>query len=246
MKRIVLGLAAASLAMWCGGAAWAQDRGASAVLQSYDESGELIGEKSFEVSLGDDNLWHILDGLYEDSEGNTATVMGTGKSDPFISAVVGITDTGAASSFLFTFVIPVIPCPPGMLLNADSSTSVSFSDGATVDGGSMTAFTLPGYFQSFTGPPTTVLSDLGTFPVIFSPGSDTDGPHMDSTSIPDIGYTLLGLSFSFTGSGDSDVFGLTGRVDTFCTAIPEPSSLALVGIAGLAGLGTAIRRRRAS
>jgi PEP-CTERM motif len=242
MKRWLLGLTAASLFILATGTAQAGSMGPSAVISSYDEGGKLIGQKVLEIKL-DEGIYHIVDGLYEDSEGNSAMVSGTADPDPFIAFGLAVSDVGAASSFVFSLVIPVVPCPPGSILKADSSVSGSFTDGGS-DGGSITPFGQPGVYQSFTALPVTVFSDLGGAAVFPPSTSSTYGPFAATVMIPEAGYTLLGVNIGFTGSGGGDFYTLTGRVTTTCLTVPEPSSLAMAGFAAFAGLGLLRRRMK--
>lgn len=254
MKRIVIGLAVAGLALLCSGTAQAFDHGPpSAILESFDQNGEMIGGESYPVNFDQESGLYILDNSsYEDSEGNFGSVNGFGDPDPFLSFGIAITDFGAASSFTFTFLIPVIPCPPGSILKAVTTLSGSFTDGASQDGGSITPFGQPGTLQSFTGPPLTVLSDIGP-PAVYPPGTGSGaygppGGFTATTFVADPGFAFLGLTLSFTGSGGGDSYTFSGSVLTTCLPIPEPSSLAMSGLGLVAGFGLLRRRiaRRAA
>lgn len=245
MKRFMLGLAVAGLVLLGRGAAEAGTTAALAMMTSYDEKGDEIGSQQFDVRFDEElGLYIIEGGEYRDGLGNTAIISGAGDPDPFNSFGLSVSDFAGPSSFVFTFIIPVIPCPPGSILKAVTTLSGSFTDGATGDGGSITPFLQPAVLASFTGAPLTGLSDIGGFAAFPGGGSSIYGPFSDTVFVGDPGFTFLGLTAAFTGTGDGDIYTLSGSVVTTCLAIPEPASLVMAGVGLVAGLGV-LRRRRA-
>ncbi len=186
----------------------------------------------------------MFDGTYRDPEENLVMANGAGDPDPFNSFGLSITDFGAPSSFVFSFIIPVVPCPPGSILKAVTTLSGSFTDGASGDGGSITPFLQPAVLASFTGAPLTSLSDIGAAMAFPGGGSSIYGPFSDTVFLGDPGFTFLGLTAAFTGTGGGDIYTLSGSVVTECLAIPEPASLVMAGLGAVVGLGV-LRRRRA-
>ena len=91
----------------------------------------------------------------ESEDGATVSVSGIGDSDPFIQMGLAITDTGAPSSFSFTFRIPILVVPGATAVQSSFSASFTDGDGA---GFTMTPLT-PGTVPITAGPAITLPED---------------------------------------------------------------------------------------
>ncbi|WP_291295914.1 hypothetical protein [Elioraea sp.] len=157
--------------------------------------------------------------------------------NPFIEAALGITDAGAATTFLVTFGGP-------LALGANAFTygltgTATLAD-ATGDGTSMGA-------QSQFGLPAGLIAGAVDGVGVASIGASLNGAGTtpltpasgDGTCVT---CTFQTLAFGFAASGNGDQYTLTGRFDIeAATAVPAPAPLGLLAT-GLVLLGLMRRR----
>jgi hypothetical protein len=211
--------------------------------------GLSTGALAFSISVAVDGQSYNLTGegyilpptTVGDPSRGTVTVSGLANADPFITYAVAVIDSGAPSTFGFSFSIPnALPASPATTVN---SSLVGGLTDTTGDGVSITPV----------GPATLLmdnyLSDLNTF--VWSVGSGVShgpgapgafyayGPYAFGPAAGPANPPLTGLfitTLDFTLSGGGDAAALTG----YCAINPAPipSTLLLLGsgFLGLAGL----------
>ncbi|WP_165251310.1 PEP-CTERM sorting domain-containing protein [Paludisphaera soli] len=199
--------------------------------------------------------------------GFTGTV--TSIPDPtgvFAGAAVGDTFTGTVV-YDTTAAIGTPGSNPAQYLDTGASTppfasplGISFTlNGVTIDarytGGMLATIqndlaSNPAYPDAFLAQASAASPGAGALnPTIDLILVDSTGTALGSTDLPtslDASWFTDGqLRFSNNTVGNVfDIF--TGTIDTTAVAVPEPSSLALLGLGGLAALGLARRRRLAA
>ncbi len=123
--------------------------------------------------------------------------------------------------------------------------------------GSYTIESITGtYSGDFSSGAITNLSSNGTDNELFvsSPGIPGPGPYLDGSGlgfvVNSVGEVAIYSSPGSYTAADTDVYGdteLSGVIFTLTSsAVPEPSSLVLGGIAAIGGLIAVVRRRRAA
>lgn len=152
----------------------------------------------------------------------------------FISGSIGVTDIGTPSTFSFTLSSPVSPNLTGML-TWSAVVSGTLTDSPQGDGISATPFG-GSIFEFIIGSTTVGTDTLGT--ITASPFSGNYGGSFDCGLA---GCNSISSAVHFTGSGGGDGYGLSFQFDVNPASVPEPESLALVGL-GLCGIA-AVRRR---
>jgi hypothetical protein len=97
--------------------------------------------------------------------------------------------------------------------------------------------------EAFSGADGTGVS-LGSDSVSYPAGLDIGlNPETDFRTLSIVGGGIRSLVFTGGGSGPGSLF-VDNLVVNTATAVPEPSTLAMAGLASLAGLGVAWRRRK--
>ncbi len=179
-------------------------------------------------------------------------VVVTYKEDPFITYGLAIIDTGAPSSFGFTFFTPIIPIIGANVV--ESSFSASTTDGG-INGVTLTAVPLLAPFNDNDGTDeiqvTTLFDgavrsdiglDLGTSAILPNPpSSNTVGPFNEGPVAGPVSATawnILQVDVNFQGSGSGDIYTMNGRSEVIPTPnVPEFPTMALPAalIVGLIG-----------
>ena len=169
---------------------------------------------------------------------------GDGNLDPFVNFAVGVVDSGAPSTFTFTFSTPVAPTISGPV-NYTLDLAGSFTNGSPNNGGSlsMAAPNTLGVLEARFNGTTSIDGIGGTGTTGFgSGGSSVYGPFASSGTYDCSGLggcTSMTARLSFTGSGGSDAYNFTGRFEII--PVPVPAAVWLFGSAvGLLGW---VRRR---
>lgn len=153
---------------------------------------------------------------------------------------VAVVDVGAASSFSFSFSVPIA-------LDPGATTVVSSIVGGMTDfsGNGVSVSTTGGFTtlqRSWVDAPTLGLGvDVGPS-LAFGPGASGSLYNYGAYATGPVAggdlsaYTILSTQVDFLASGGSDIIVLTGYTDI---VVPAPASIALLG-----GLGLVARRRR--
>ena len=202
----------------------------------------------------------------ETADYKIVSVMVNYKEDPHIDYVIGVIDTGAPTSFSFTFNSPINPVIAGPN-QVRSSMAMSTTDGDNTrpyNGVTVTALSpptgIPVDSDGITELQVTTVSDgsvrenvgldLGG-PSVFLPDppqSSTWGPFNEgfiSGPVSATGWNEIQVNVNFRGSGGGDVYSLNGRSDIIKPSpIPEFPTVALPTalIVGLIGAVLSIRK----
>lgn len=172
----------------------------------------------------------------------SASLSGLIDPDPMISYGISVTDFGAPSVFGFFFSTPIVPVVGPNAV--DASIAGALND-FTGNGVSITP-TGPLLQSSTVSLPVTGMGvDVGPAAVhgpgapgaFYTYGAFSAGPIPGPVGA----WTTLSASLGFTLSGGGDIAVLTGFAQI--VPVPEPSSLALLGM-GAAALALVARRRR--
>ena len=156
--------------------------------------------------------------------------------NPFIEALLGVTDFGAASTFLVTFGGPLTLGTNAFTYDLTGSATLTDASGDGITIGAVAQFGLPngliagvvdGLGVASTGG---TLAAEGTFPLTPASGSESC-----------VGCAFQLLAFGFEASGGGDQYAMSGRFDINPVSVPAPAPLGLLA-AGLVMLGL-VRRR---
>lgn len=201
----------------------------------------LIDGSSYELaSFEVDGQFRLVPAIYTFGDTTVEALETPRDAGATIAYGLAVTDVGAASSFSFTFSMPIT-------LDAGATTIVSSIVGGMTDfrGNGVSLSTTGGndfVQRSWVDGPTDLGVDVGSSvsfgagPAgsLYNYGAFATGP----IAGPDLsGFTTLTVAVDFMSSGDNDVTVLTGFTDI---VVPAPASLALLGAMGLVS-----RRRRA-
>jgi hypothetical protein len=190
------------------------------------------------------------------------SVMVNFKQDPHIDYVIGVIDTGAPTSFSFTFNSPINPVIVGPN-NVHSSMSLSTTDGGSngvrvtalappagipVDGDGVTELQVTTVYDGSVRQ--NIGLDLGGPGILLPnpPQSSTWGPFNEGFvpgPVSVTGWNDMQINVNFRGSGGGDVYSLNGRSDIVQPSpSPEFPTMALPAafIVGLIGAVLYIRR----
>ncbi len=217
------------------------------------QAGMTVGGDNFSIPLGfDDSTGHwgvgTLDSTTHEFSGVTlsstefmATINGQFDPDPQINYGISVQDFGAPSTFGFFFSMPIaFPATP----NTVSASIGGFLQDVSGDGVSIAPSLGPNVqLADLTAPLTNMGVDVGpanahglaTAGALYSYGAYPAGPQPG----PIGAWTNMSITLGFTLSGGSDIAVLTGQAQI----VPEPSSIVLLGFAGV-GLLACLRRRR--
>ncbi len=180
----------------------------------------------------------IVDNYYMDAGGDHMMINATLDPDPSIAWGISVTDFGAPSSFSFTFTSPIVPT------SSPTTVTASLTGGMTDNTGNGISMTptqanldgdlfleLQTSATGIGGPTTNMGVDVGTG---FSapaglPGalhnylSQVAGPQLGPSGGP---FDVLSSTFAFLGSGDGDIYSMTGFASI--ETVPEPGMIGLM------------------
>ena len=158
-----------------------------------------------------------------------------------LSAGFAVTDVGAPSPFGLSFSLPIAPLTGTVGYTFDGFLTLIDARG---DGVSATPSALPEFFRLgvFDGSSWFVVDDIGGTSAITGAGTTTQSASgtFDCSAIG--ACTLMRLDVAFELSGNEDQLIGSGTFTLQPTAVPEPGTLALLGLGAL-GM---FRRRRAA
>lgn len=201
----------------------------------------LIDGQTYEMaSFMVDGEFRLVPAIYTFGDTTVEALETPRATSAAIAYGVAVIDFGAASSFSFTFTVP-------MALDPGATTVTSSIVGGMTDfGGDGVSVSTTGGFttlqRSWVDVPTTDLGvDVGPS-LAFGPGGSGSLYNYGAYSAGPVaggdmsGFVLLSTQLDFLASGGSDVIVMTGFTDI---VVPAPASIALLG-----GLGLIARRRR--
>ncbi len=161
--------------------------------------------------------------------------------DPIITSAISVLDLAAASNFNFIFALPIVPTvgPVSLKLTIGGSCTDADNNGCSVTPTLASGFLADGLLDSvvqvsggsaFAGP---------------AGGSGAFASSIFTVNLPAGPYNNLGLNLGFLGSGGGDAIAFTLGVEVQNSTVPEPGSLALVGLAAAGALAATRRRKQA-
>jgi hypothetical protein len=175
------------------------------------------------------------------ASGGLIRAEGTGDTDPFIAFAISATDLGSPSEFAFLFTIPIVPLTGPATVHAElgiTITNGSPSPGVSIDPGTIA----PAFIMSNNVGACAAGVDVGSS--FSTPTTDTQSFVADGIFPPSAGCdSSISVLVNFTGTGDGDNYGLTGRFEVTQLQVPEPTTLALLGMGLLAIAAMGTRRR---